>query len=68
MDAELFCSRAVEFLSIFVESYLYKEVNKIDSRIKNIPDMLNIIDNISKRNIITKDSVLVSFDIVSGSF
>ena len=68
MDAELFCGRAFEFLSIFVESYLYNEVNKIDSRIKNIPVMLNIIDNISKRNIITKDSVLVSFHIVSGSF
>ena len=37
----------------FVETYLYKEVNKIDSRIKDTPDMLNIIDNINSRNIIT---------------
>ena len=47
------CVTAVEFLSIFVETYLYKEVNKIDSRIKDTPDMLNIIDNINSRNIIT---------------
>ena len=59
------CGTAVEFLSIFVENYLYKEVNKIDSRIKDTPDMLNIIDNINSRSIITKDSVLVSFDVVN---
>ena len=59
------CVTAVEFLSIFVETYLYKEVNKIDSRIKDTPDILNIIDNISSRNIITKNSVLVRFDVVN---
>ena len=59
------CGTAVEFLSIFVENYLYKEVNKIDSRIKDIPDMLNIIGNINSKNIIIKDSVLVSFDVVN---
>ena len=42
-----------------------KKVNKIDSRIKDTPDILNIIDNINSRNIITKDSVLLSFDVVN---
>ena len=59
------CRTAVEFLCIFVENYFYKEVKKIDSRIKDTLDMLNIIDNINSRNIITNDSVLVSFDIVN---
>ena len=55
----------MEYLSIFVEKYLYKEVNKIDSRIKDTPDMLNIVDMINDSNILTEDSVLVSFDIVN---
>ena len=59
------CGTAVEFLSIFVENYLYKEVDKIDCRIKDTPDMINIIDNINSRNIITKHSVLASFDVVN---
>ena len=54
-----------ECLSIFVEKYLYKEVNKIDSRIKDTPDMLIIIDMINDNNILTEDSVLFSFDIVN---
>ena len=56
------CGTAIEYLSIFVENYLYKEVNKIDSRIKDTPDMLNIIGMINDSNILTEDSVLVSFD------
>ena len=56
------CGTAIEYLSIFVEKYLYKEVNKIDSRIKDTPDMLNIIGMINDSNILTEDSVLVSFD------
>ena len=59
------CGTAIEYLSIFVEKNLYKEVNKIDSRIKDTPDMLNIIDMINNSNILTEDSVLVSFDIVN---
>ena len=58
-------STAIECLSIFVEKYLYKEVNKIDSRIKDTPGMLNIIDMINDNNILTEDSVLFSFDIVN---
>ena len=33
------CGTAIEHLSIFVEKYLYKEVNKIDSKIKDAPDV-----------------------------
>ena len=40
-------------------------VNKIDFRIKDTPDMLNITENINSRNIITKDSVFVSFGAVN---
>ena len=59
------CGTTIEYLSIFVEKYLYKEVNKIDSRIKDTPDMSNIIDMIDDSNVLTEDSVLVSFDIVN---
>ena len=53
-------------MSIFVEKYLYKEVVKINSRIKDTPDMLDIIDDINNNNNkITDSSILVSFDIVS---
>ena len=40
------CGNAIEYLLIFVEKYFYKEVNKRDSRIKDTPDMMNIIDMI----------------------
>ena len=53
----------IESLSIFVE--LYKEVYKKDSRIKDTLDMLNITDMINDGNILTEDSVSVSFDIVN---
>ena len=58
------CGTAIEFLSIFVEKYLYKEVVKINSRIKDTPDMLDIIDDINNNNMIADSSILVSFDIV----
>ena len=51
------CSTAIKYLSIFVEKYLYKKVNKIDSRIKDTQDMLKIIDMVNGSNILTKDSV-----------
>ena len=59
------CGTAIEHLSTFVEKDLYKEVYKIDSRTKDSPDMLNITDMINYSNILTEDSVLVSFDIVN---
>ena len=59
------CSTSIEYLSVFVEKYLYREVNKIDSRIKDTQDMLNIIDMINDSDILTENSALVSFDIVN---
>ena len=44
------CGTAIEFLSIFVEKCLYKEVSKINPRIKDTPDMLDITDDINKNN------------------
>ena len=59
------CGTAIEFLSIFVENYSYKEVDKINSRIKDTPNMFNIINDINNNNMITDSSILVSFDIVN---
>ena len=59
------CGTTIGFLSIFVEKYLYKEVVKINSRIKDTSDMLDIIDDINNNNMITDSSILVSFDIVN---
>ena len=59
------CGTVLEFLSIFVKNNLYKEVDKIESRIKDTPNMLNITDNINCINITIKDLVLVRFDIVN---
>ena len=58
------CGTTIEYLSIFVEKYLQKEVNEIGSRIKDTPGMLNTTDLINDSNIFIEDSVLVSFDIV----
>ena len=59
------CGTAIKYLSIFVEKYLYKEVDKLCTRIKDTPDMLNIIDEINNSDVITENSVLVSFDIIN---
>ena len=39
---------AIENLSIFVENRLYSEALKIESRVKDISEMLTIIDNVKK--------------------
>ena len=36
------CGTAIEYLSISSGKYLHKEVDKIDSRINDTPDILNI--------------------------
>ena len=56
---------AIEFLSIFVEKYSYKEVDKVNSRIKDTYEMLDITDDIKNNNMITDSSILVSFDMVN---
>ena len=61
---------------IFAEKYLYKEADKIDSRIKDTSDMLDIIDddddvynnnnnNSNNNNMITDIPILESFDIAN---
>ena len=41
------CATPIKFFSIFAEKYLHKEVDKIHSRIMDIPGMLDIIDDIN---------------------
>ena len=61
---------AIEFLFIFVEKYLYKEADKINSRIEDTCDTLDIIDDINNNNnnnnnnnsMIMDISILESFD------
>ena len=58
------CSTAIENLSIFVEKCLYPEVLKIESRVKDISEMLKIIGNLNKSSTLTSDCRLVSFHII----
>ena len=53
---------AVENLSISVKKVLYKEVERIQSRIKSTGHILDIIDNLNESNL-HKNSVLFSFDV-----
>ena len=55
---------AVENLSIFVEKVLYKEVERVSSRIKDTSHMLDIIDNLNDSDM-PENSVLVSFHVVN---
>ena len=59
------CGTAIENLSTFVEKCLYSEVLKLESRVKDISEMLTIIDNLNKSNTLTSDCRLVSFDIIN---
>ena len=56
---------AIESLSIFVGKCLYSEVLKCESRVKDISEMLTIIDNLNKSNTLPSDCRLVSFDIIN---
>ena len=59
------CGTAIENLSIFVEKCLYSEVLKTESRVKDTPAVLTIIDNLNKSNTLTSDCRLVNFDIIN---
>ena len=59
------CATAIENLSIFVEKCLHSEVLKIESWVKDTPEMLTIIDNFNESNTLTSDCRLVSFDIIN---
>ena len=50
---------ATEFLKIFAEKHLYKEVNEINSKIKETPFMLNVINSIDNSTIGTENAILV---------
>ena len=54
----------LENLSVFVEKCLYPEVLKIESRFQDTSKLLNFINYLNKSNILTEDSISVSFDIV----
>ena len=58
------CNTAFQNLSIFVEKVLYKEVERLPSRIKDTSHMLDIIDNLNDSDL-PENSVLVSFDVVN---
>ena len=59
------CGTAIENLSFFVEHCLYSEVLKIECRVKDIYEMLTIIDKLNKSNTLTSDCRLASFDIIN---
>ena len=59
------CRAAIENLAICVEKYLYSEVLKIESRVKDTSEMLTIINNLNKSNTLTSDCRLVRFNIVN---
>ena len=58
------CNTAVENLSIFVEKVLYKEAERIPSRIKDTSHMFDIIDILNDSDL-PENSLLVSFDVVN---
>ena len=58
------CNTAAENLSIFVEEVLFKEIERIPSRIKDASHMLDIIDNLND-SVLPENSALVSFDVVN---
>ena len=59
------CGTAVENLSIFVEKCLFSEVLKIEREVQDTSEMLNFIDVLNDSNILTKNCMLFSFDIVN---
>ena len=59
------CGTAIENLSIFVEKFLYREVLNIESRIQDMNEMLNIVDDLNNSNNLTSSCLLVSFDIIN---
>ena len=58
------CNTAVESLSIFVAKELYELAENLPPRIKDINDMLNIIDNLNN-SCIPENSFLISLDVVN---
>ena len=58
------CYAVVEKLSILVEETLYPLADRLNSKIKDTNNMLEIIDDIDK-SVLCENCVLVSFDVVN---
>ena len=58
------CNTVAEKLSILVEKTLYPLADRLNSKIKDTNDMLDIIDDINK-SVLSENCVLVSFDVVN---
>ena len=58
------CNKVVEKLSILVEKTLYPLANRINSKIKDTNNMLEIIDDINK-SALSENCVLVGFSVVN---
>ena len=56
---------AVEKLSIFVEKYLFPEIMKIDTRMRDTPHMLNKIDDLYRNGNLHENCLLVSFAVLN---
>ena len=59
------CGTAIENLSFSVEKCLHSKFLKIENRVKDISEMLAIIDNSNKSNTLTSDCRFLSFDIIN---
>ena len=58
------CNTVVEKLSILVEKTLYLLADRLNSKIKDTDNMLEIIDDVNK-SVLSENCVLVSFDVVN---
>ena len=58
------CNTVVEKLSILVEKTLYTLADRLNSKMKDINNMLEIIDDLNK-SVLSENCVLVSFDVVN---
>ena len=58
------CNTVVEKLSKLVEKTLYPLADRLDSKIKNINNMLEIIGDLNT-SILSENCILVSFDVVN---
>ena len=52
-------------MQIFVEKILYKEVKRISSRIEDTSHLLDINNDNLNHSVLSKNYVLVSFDVVN---
>ena len=58
------CDTVLEKLSIFVEKTLHPLADRLNSKIKDTNDIIEVIDNINK-SILSENCVLVSYELVN---